>query len=187
MFKNYIKTAFRNIKRYKGYSFINIAGLTVGMACFILIFLWTYDELNYDTFHTHSNLLYRIILKKADDPGDPGVPSTPYILPKILKEEYSEIVEVIRVRTQAYPSAVRYGDIAFYEQKFFLTDPSFFSMFSYDLIAGNPRTALNSLNSVVVTKEAAQRYFGDEDPMGKILHWNNEHDLEVTGIIEKVP
>ncbi len=187
MFKNYIKTAFRNIKRYKGYSFINIAGLTVGMACFILIFLWVYDELNYDTFHTQSNRLFRIILKKADDPGDLGMPSTPYILPKILKEEYPEIVEVTRVRTRAYPSAVRYSDITFYEQRFFFTDPSFFSMFSYDLIAGNPKTALNNRNSVVVTKKAAQKYFGDEDPMGKILRWNNTQDLEVTGVIEKVP
>ena len=187
MFKNYIKTALRNIRRYKGYSFINIAGLTVGMACFILIFLWVYDELNYDTFHTHSNRLYRIILKKADDPGDVGIPSAPYILPRILKEEYPEIVEVTRVRTRGYPSAVRYGDIAFYEQRFFLTDPSFFSMFSYDFAAGNPETALNNPNSVVVTKEAALKYFGDGDPMGKILHWNNTQDLEVTGIIEKVP
>jgi len=187
MFKNYITTALRNIRRYKGYSFINIAGLTVGMACFILIFLWVYDELNYDTFHTHSNQLYRIILKKADDPGDVGIPSAPYILPKILKEEYPEIVEVTRVRTRGYPSAVRSGDIAFYEQRFFFADPSFFSMFSYDFIAGNPTAALNNPNSVVVTKEAAQRYFGDENPMGKILHWNNTQDLEVTGIIEKVP
>ncbi len=187
MFKNYIKTALRNIRRYKGYSIINIAGLTVGMACFILIFLWVYDELNYDTFHTHSDRLYRVILKKADDPNDPGIPSSPYILPKILKEEYPEIVEVTRVRTRGYPSAVRFGDIAFYEQRFFLTDPSFFSMFSYDFAAGNPATALNNPNSVVVTREAARKYFGDEDPMGKILHWNNSQDLEVTGIIEKVP
>jgi putative ABC transport system permease protein len=187
MIKNYIKTAFRNIQRYKGYTFINIAGLTVGMACFILIFLWVYDELNYDAFHTHSNELYRIILKKADDPGDPGVPSAPYILPKILKEEYPEIVEATRVRTRGYPSAVRHGDISFYEQRFFLTDPSFFSMFSYDFTAGDPKTALNNPNSVVVTKEAARKYFGDENPMGKILHWNNTQDLEVTGVIEKVP
>ncbi|UCC38608.1 MAG: ABC transporter permease [Candidatus Aminicenantes bacterium] len=187
MFKNYIKTAFRNIKRYKAYSFINIAGLTVGMACFILIFLWVYDELNYDTFHTHSNQLYRIILRKADEPGDPGVPSAPYILPKILKEEYPEIVEVTRVRTRAYPSAVRYGDITFYEQRFFLTDPSFFSMFSYDLIAGNPKTALENRNSVIVTEKAAQKYFGGENPMGKILRWNNKEDLKVTGVIAKVP
>jgi ABC-type antimicrobial peptide transport system permease subunit len=187
MLKNYIKMAFRNIRKYKGYSLINIAGLTVGMACFILIFLWVYDELNYDTFHTHSNRLFRIILKKADDPGDPGVPSAPYILPKILKEEYPEIAEVTRVRTRGYPSAVRSGDITSYEQRFFFADPSFFSMFSYDFAEGNPKTSLTNPNSVVITKEAAQRYFGDQAPMGKILRWNNAQDLEVTGVIEKVP
>ena len=187
MLKSYIKMAYRNIRRYKGYSIINIAGLTVGMACFILIFLWAYDELNYDTFHTHSKELYRIILKKAGDPGDPGIPSAPYILPGILKQEYPEIIEVTRVRTHGYPSAVRHGDITFYENRFFLTDPSFFSMFTYDFMQGNPETALNHPNSVVVTKESARRYFGDEDPMGKILRWNNSQDLKVTGVISKVP
>ena len=187
MLKNYLKLAFRNIRKYKGYSFINIAGLTVGMACFILIFLWVYDELNYDTFHDHSERLCRIILKKAGDPGDPGIPSSPYILPQILKDEYPEIVEVTRVRTRAYRSALRYGDIAFYERKFFFADPSFFSMFSYDFEDGNPSTALNSPNSVVITIEAARKYFGDENPMGKVLRWNNTQDLAVTGIIEKVP
>jgi len=187
MFKNYLKMAFRNIRRYKGYSLLNIAGLTVGMACFILIFLWVYDELNYDMFHTHSSRLYRIILKKADDPSDRGMSSTPYILPKILKEEYPEIVEVTRVRTRGYPSAVRHGDLTFYEQRFFFTDPSFFSMFSYDFMAGNPKTVLNNRNSVVITRKAAQKYFGDQDPMGKILRWNNTQDLEVTGVVEKVP
>ncbi len=187
MFKNYIKIAFRNIRRYKGYSLINIAGLTVGMACFILIFLWVYDELHYDTYHPNSDRLCRIILKKADDPGDPGIPSTPYILPQILKDEYPEIVEVTRVRTRGYPSAVRHGDITFYEQYFFFADPSFFSMFSYEFIAGNPKTALPNPNSVVITQKAAHKYFGDEDPMGKVLRWNNAHDLEVTGIIKMVP
>lgn len=187
MFRNYTKMAFRNIRKYKGYSFINIAGLTVGMACFILIFLWVYDELHYDTFHTHSDSLYRIILKKADDPGDPGMPSTPYILPQILKDEFPEIVEVTRVRTRGYPSAVRYSDTSYYEQRFFLADPSFFSMFSYDFTAGNPQKALNDPHSVVITQEAAHRYFGDDDPMGKVIRWNDTADLEVTGIIEKVP
>jgi len=187
MFKNYIKTAFRNIRRYKGYFFINIAGLTVGMACFILIFLWAYDEFNYDTFHTHSDRLCRIILKKAGDAGDPGIPSSPYILPKILKDDYPEIVEVARVRTRGYPSAVRYGDITFYEQKFFMTDNSFFSMFTYEFLKGDPRTVLANPNSVVITQEAARKYFGEADPMGKVLRWNNTHDLEVTGLISKVP
>jgi putative ABC transport system permease protein len=187
MIKNYIKIAFRNIWRYKGYSLINTAGLAVGMACFILIFLWVYDELHYDTFHTNSERLCRIILKKADEPGDPGMPSTPYILPKILKDDYPEIVEVTRVRTRAYPSAVRYNDISFYEQRFFFTDPSFFPMFSYDFIQGDPNTALNNPYSLVITQETADKYFGDQSPMGKVLRWNNTHDLEVTGIIKKVP
>ncbi len=187
MFKNYIKIAFRNIRRYKGYSLINIAGLTVGMACFILIFLWVHDEFHYDTYHAHSDRLCRILLKKAGDPGDPGIPSTPYILPQILKDEYPEIVEVTRVRTRGYPSAIRHGDLSFYERNFFLTDPSFFSMFTYEFAAGNPKTVLNNPNSVVITQEAALKYFGDDDPMGKVLRWNNTHDLEVTGIIEKVP
>ena len=187
MIKNYIKMAFRNIRRYKGYSLINIAGLTVGIACFILIFIWVYDELNYDTFHTHSERLCRIILKKASDPGDTGMPSSPYILPQILKDEYPEIVEVTRVRTRAYPSAVRHGDKSFYERQFFLTDPSFFSMFSYDFVEGNRETVLNTPHSLVMTREAAHRYFGDDDPMGKVLRWNDIQDLEVTGIIEKVP
>jgi putative ABC transport system permease protein len=187
MFRNYIKMAFRNILRYKGYSLINIVGLTVGMACFILIFLWVYDELHYDTYHAHSDRLCRIILKQADNPGDVGIPSTPYILPQILKDEYPEIVEVTRVRTWGYPSAVRHGDITFYEQHFFLADPSFFTMFSYDFVAGNPLTALPNPNSVVITQESAQKYFGDEDPMGKVLRWNNDRNLEVTGVIKKVP
>jgi putative ABC transport system permease protein len=187
MFKNYIKIAFRNIHRYKGYSLINIAGLTVGMACFILIFLWVYDELHYDTYHNHSERLCRIILKQPGNPGDPGIPSTPYILPQILKDEYPEIIEVTRVRTRAYPSAVRHSDITFYEQKFFLADPSFFSMFTYEFVTGNPLRALPNPNSVVITLEAAHKYFGDEDPMGKVLRWNNDRDLEVTGIIKEVP
>lgn len=187
MLKHYIKIALRNIRKYKAYSLINIAGLTIGMACFILIFLWVYDELHYDTFHTNSDRLFRIILKKAGDPTDRGIPSTPYILPQILKDEYPEIVEVTRVRTRGYPSAVRHGDITFYEQRFFLADPSFFEMFSYDFIAGNPQTALAHPNSVVITKEAARKYFGDENPMGKVLRWNDTADLKVEGIIKKVP
>ncbi len=187
MIKNYFKSAFRHIRKHKGYSFINIAGLTMGIACFILIFFWVYDELNYDTFHEHSERLCRIILKKAGDPGDPGIPSSPYILPRILKSEHPEIVETVRVRTRAYRSSLRYGDIAFYEQRFFFADPSFFFMFTYNFIGGNPATALNNPNSVVITAEAAQKYLGNENPMGKVLRWNNSHDLVVTGVIEKIP
>ncbi|MFC2146121.1 ABC transporter permease [Acidobacteriota bacterium] len=187
MFKNYLTIAIRNIKKYKGCSLINISGLAVGMACFILIFLYVYDEMHYDTFHTHADRLCRVLMHRADDPSDPGIPRAPYALPAILKEEFPEILETTRVRNRAYPSAVRYGDITFYENRFYLVDPSFFTMFTYDFVKGDPATALTNPQSVVLTEDAAARYFGDKNPMGKTLRWNNKQDLTITGVIKNVP
>jgi len=187
MFKNYLIIAIRNIKKYKGCSFINISGLAVGMACFILIFLYVYDEVHYDTFHRHADRLCRVLMHRADNPSDPGIPRAPYALPAILKEEFPEILETTRVRNRAYPSAVKHGDITFYEDRFYLVDPNFFTMFTYDFIQGNPASALTNPQSVVLTEGAAARYFGDKDPIGKTLRWNNQQDLTVTGVIKNVP
>lgn len=187
MLKNYLTTAARNLKKYRGYSLINILGLAVGMACSILIFLWAYDELHYDTFHPHSERIYRMIVRAADSPSDPGFPSAPYILPNILKAQYQEVEETVRVRTNDYPSPVRYKDLTFYEERFFLADASFFDIFGHTFLQGNPETALNKPNAVVLTRKSAEKYFGDENPLGRILRWNNLHDIEVTGVIEDVP
>ncbi len=187
MFGNYLKVAIRNLWKHKAHSLINIAGLTVGMACFILISLWVYEETHYDSFHENSGRLFRLILHKADDPADPGFPSAPYILPQILKAEFPEIEETVRVRDRAYPSALRYGDKSFYEDRFFLADPSFFTMFSYDFLEGEPGAALPGPRSVVITRSAAAKYFGEDDPMGKTLRWNETEDLVVTGVIGDVP
>ena len=183
MFRNYLKVAIRNLRKHKAYSLVNISGLAVGMACFILISLWVYDETHYDSFHANSGRLFRLILHKADEPTDPGFPSAPYILPQILKNEFPEIEETVRVRDRAYPSAVRCGDISFYENRFFLADATFFTMFSYEFLRGDPATALSGTRSVVLTKTAAAKYFGGDNPMGKILRWNEAEDLTVTGII----
>jgi putative ABC transport system permease protein len=187
LFWNNLKVAIRNLKKHKAYSLINIAGLTVGMACFILISLWIYDETHYDSFHANSGRLFRIILHKADDPADPGFPSAPYILPQILKSEFSEIEETVRVRDRGYPSAVRCGDKSFYENRFFFADASFFTMFSYKFLKGDPATALAGSRAVVITRETAAKYFGAEDPMGKTLRWNETEDIIVTGVIERPP
>lgn len=96
-------------------------------------------------------------------------------------------METARVRTHGYKSAVRYEDIKHYESKFFLADSSFFTLFTYNFISGSPENALNDPHSVVMTESAAERYFGNEDPMGKLIRWNNAQDLKVTGIIKKVP
>lgn len=185
MFRNYLKVAIRNLRKHKAYSLVNISGLAVGMACFILISLWVYDETHYDSFHANSSRLFRVILHKADEPTDPGFPSAPYILPQILKNEFPEIEETVRVRDRAYPSAIRYNDISFYENRFFLADASFFTMFSYDFLQGDPATALAGSRSVVLTKAAAAKYFGGDNPMGKVLRWNETEDLIVTGVITK--
>jgi putative ABC transport system permease protein len=187
MFWNYLKVAARNLKKHKGYSLINISGLTVGMACFILISLWVYDETHYDSFQANSSRLFRLVLHKADNPADPGFPSAPYILPQILKSEFPEIEETVRVRDRAYPSAVRYDDRSFYEDRFFMADTSFFTLFSYDFLKGDPATALAGTRSVVITRETAAKYFGADDPMGKTLRWNETEDLVVTGIIDDIP
>ena len=187
MLKNYLKTAFRNLIKYKGYSFINIAGLDVGLACAVLIFIWAYDELHYDSFHPDSDRIFRLIIHSADDPSAGGVPSTPYVLPQILKQEYPEVEEVVRVRTMAYPSALRQDDISYYEDRFFLADSSFFSIFGHEFLQGDPGSALAKPNSVVLTQDSVEKYFGAADPMGRILNWNNTADLEVTGVIDNVP
>ena len=187
MFSNYLKVAIRNLKKHKAYSLINISGLTVGMVCFILISLWIYDETHYDSFHADSGRLFRLILRPAGNPADPGFPSAPYVLPQILKDEFPDIEETVRVRDRAYASAVRFGDKSFYENRFFLADASFFSMFSYDFLKGDPATALADPGAVVVTRDTAAKYFGKDDPMGKVLRWNEAEDLIVTGVIERPP
>jgi putative ABC transport system permease protein len=187
MFASYLKVALRNLRKHKAYTLINVAGLTVGMACFILLSLWIYEETHYDSFHEKSGRLFRLILHKADDASDPGFPSAPYVLPRILKDEYPEIEETVRVRDRAYPSAVRSGDKAFYEDRFYMADPSFFGMFSYRFVEGEPGTALSGPRSVVLTRSAAARYFGTGEPMGRTLRWNETEDLVVTGVIEDVP
>jgi putative ABC transport system permease protein len=187
MFKNYIKTTLRTIGRHKTDSLVNVAGLAVGMACFILITLWTYDETHYDTFHANADRIFRLVLHKADEPSDPGFPSAPYILPAILRNEFPEIEETVRVRDVAYPSPLRYGNVLAYEARFFMADASFFTVFSHKFLKGDPATALAGPGSVVLTRAAAAKYFGDEDPMGKVMRWNNAEDLRVTGIVENVP
>ena len=187
MFSNYLKVAIRNLRKHKAYSLINIAGLAVGMACFILLSLWINEETHYDSFHENSGRLFRLILHKADDASDPGFPSAPYILPRILKEEFPEIEEAVRVRDRAYPSAVRFGDQSFYENRFYMADATFFGLFSYRFLEGDPETALAGPRSVVLTRSTAAKYFGADEPMGKTLRWNEAEDLVVTGIIDDVP
>jgi len=186
MFKNYLKIALRNIKRYKGYSFINIAGLAVGMACCILILLWVRDELSFDRFHHNLDHIHRVIRQEQDTAEAGKDALTPPPLAAALKEKFPEITHVTRFGSWGR-WLVTSGEKKFYETGYKCTDPDFFEMFDFPFVKGNPKKALLSTYSVVLTEKMAEKYFGNEDPMGKTLSINKQFDVTVTGVIKNVP
>ncbi len=184
MFKNYCKIALRNIKKHKAYSFINIAGLTAGLVCFIIISLWVRDELSFDQFHENKERLYKPIVQWEN--GQMTTTSS-WALGPAMKTQIPEIEDFARVWFW-HRSLVKYGDKRFDEENFYLADPSIFTMFSFPFVQGDPETVLSEMNSIVITRETAERYFGNEDPMGKVLQVvANEDDFIVTGVIENIP
>ncbi len=182
MLKNYLKIAIRNLFRQKLYSFINIVGLAFSIAVCLLIFLFIREELSYDKFHLNSDRIYRIIRESGDANELTGV--TPLPLGNALKTDFPDI-EVLQ--TKGMSNIINYKGNTFTENRFYFTDPNFFKVFSFPLIKGNPLTALKDPNSVVITKEIAKKYFGNENPMGKTLMSNNKDLLIVTGVMENVP
>jgi putative ABC transport system permease protein len=192
MFKNYLKIAIRNIHKNKLFAAINILGLAVGMACFILISLWVQDELSHDEFHLNKNELYLINIKHPGDLNGYGDPNAPYALAPILAQEFPEIINYTRIEeldniitcTFKYqPDENQSGQKMFYESNVWRVDTSFFTMFTFPFIHGNPETALGNQNSLVITDKIAEKYFGRENPLGKKLTLNNRRDYMVTGVV----
>ena len=180
MFTNYLKLAMRHMRRHWGYSLINILGLAIGMACCILIFLWVQHELSYDRFHEKADNLYLITVS-----GEQGIgTSSPWALVPALKNDFPEILKGSWYGV--FPLLTRYENKSFFEDVA-LVDNEFLDMFTFPFIKGNPEYALEDLNSVVLTEQAAARYFGSEDPIGKVIQFENQVDLQVTGVIEDVP
>jgi len=187
MLWNYLKVTWRNIRRYKGYSFINIVGLAVGLACCILILLWVQDELSYDRFHANGDDLYRIVAEwRKTEPATHYWPVCAPLAPA-LKEEYPEIIKAARFTRLRRGQLVKFGSKNFTEAQICLTDPDFFEMFTFPFVQGDVQTALTHPESIVFTEEMAVKYFGTEDPIGKTLNINNEYDFIVTGVIKNIP
>jgi len=183
MFKNYIKITFRHIKRHKGYSFINIAGLAIGMTCCILILLYIQYELSYDKFHEDAQDIYRIAFE-IPDRIDMNASSFGLLAPALM-QDFPEVQSAARIRR--LESTVFYKDHAFTEKNFFLADPRFFDVFTFPVISGDPENALSQPFSVMITQEMTEKYFGDEDPIGKTMLIDNKHDYKITGILKNPP
>ena len=185
MFKHYFKTAIRTIQRQRGYSAIHIFGLTIGITCSLFIFLWVQDEFSYDRFHKNLSRLYRVTTETqvGDQTLHGAVTSAP--LAHALKVNVPEVVHATRYGRGHWQ--VRFGEKRFMERAISFVDPDFLQMFSFPLIHGDPDLVLNDPYSILLTTAMVNKYFGDEDPMGKVMRINNQWDCKVTGIVKQVP
>jgi putative ABC transport system permease protein len=186
MLRNYLKIAIRNLRKHKGYSFINIAGLAVGMACALFILLAVQDELSFDRFHANAESLFRV---EQDQKGGQGlfhVNVTPYAMGPALKTGIPEITDSTRAaRTGAL--LVRVGEKAFFESRITAVDPSFLKMFSFPALRGSTEAALNEPSALVVTEDFAMKYFGTVEAVGKSVTVNNAFPATVTAVLKNVP
>ncbi len=189
MFRNYFKVAWRNIKRNKGYSFINIAGLAIGMAVCILILMFVRDELSYDSYHEHKDRIYRIERQwlAADGSVRSALCSVaPSFIP-YLENDFPEMEHIVRMLGTG-EILINFGDTYFLEERFYFTEHDIFEVFTIPLIKGDPQTALKNPNSIVLSESMVLKYFGDEDPMGKLMQVGSEREAyQVTGIMKDVP
>ncbi len=187
MFKNYLTVALRNVRRHKGFSGINIVGLAIGMAASILIAIFVLHELSFDRHHEKADRIYRVVAQF--DPG--GEKKGAYTVPPMAQAMLNELPEVEQaVRLSLWPSndLVRYQDNLFLEKGIIYADASIFDVFTIPFVLGDPKTALVEPRTIVLTKDIAHKYFGNENPLGRSLKFEDKgRDFKITGVIENCP
>jgi putative ABC transport system permease protein len=187
MFSNYLKIAIRNFMRNKLYSLLNILGLSVGIVASILILIYVQDELSYDKHHSKYKRIYRIssdfnFSGKADQAALTAIP-----LAHTMMDEFPEEIEMVCRFMPRPKDFIKYEDKEFYEENIFVADSTVFDMFDHKFIMGTKENALNAPYKMVMTESMAKKYFGDDDPIGKVITANVGYDLEVVAIVEDVP
>jgi len=186
MIKNYLLVAFRNLWRHRGFSAINILGLTVGLTAFYLIFLYVRFELTYDHFHTKADRIFRIVADIKTPTETRKVDGPAWAVGPHLPGEFPEVEAAVRISPNDL--LVRRGDVHFQETNSLFADSNFFTMFDFPLKYGDPKTALKEPYSIVLSETAAKKYFGDANPVGEhvlltILGWN----AVITGVMRDLP
>ncbi|MFT4016061.1 MAG: ABC transporter permease [Agriterribacter sp.] len=182
MFKTYFKLAYRNILKDKGYSVLNISGLAIGLASSILILLWVQNELSYDRFQKNAGQIYRIV----GDFGDLKAAVNTEAMPAALKAELPVVKDYARI-SLASTVLFEAGNRKFEEKRTFYADPSFMDVFSFPLVQGDRGEALKRVDGILITQEMAGKYFGHENPIGKILRKDNRENVVVTGVLANIP
>lgn len=187
MFQNFVKVIFRYLIRSRFFTILNIAGLSIGMSCCIIIYLFIKNELSYDRFHHDGENIYRV-LRQSQINGmqyNIGVTSGPYA--PALQQDYDGKIQTTSRAASFDGLLVRYKDKTFIEDHILLADSNFFAFFSYPLLKGDPSTVLENPNSLVVSKSFAAKYFGEDDPIGKVVNVDMENELMITGVLDDFP
>jgi putative ABC transport system permease protein len=184
MFKNYLKITCRNLLKNKSFTSINIAGLAVGMASAALILLWVQNEVSYDQFHQNKDRLYQMYNRSVFDGKLWCWGTTPKPMMKALKQDYPQVDQAARINSTSFLFTL--GDKHLNIPGYF-TDPDFLTMFSFPLVQGNPKVALNSMNNIVITEKTAKKLFGNEDAMGKTVKIDSVDFFTVTGVMKDLP
>ena len=185
MIKNYILTAIRNLKKHTAYSFINITGLAIGMACSILILLWVQDELKFDKWHSKKDRIERVLVNIVNN-GEPfHVAVTPAALAPNMEKDFPEIEFMCRFKNWG-SWLFKYKDGEYIQANSGAIDSTAFNIFDFKFISGNPENALTDANSVVLTEEVSERIFGEKNPVGEIVEVRGRGAFKVTGVIENV-
>ena len=186
MFRNYLRIAVRTLMKTKSVAAINILGLAIGIASFIMIISYVINEFSFDTFHNKADRIVRVIYSYEARGETRTISRIAFPLKYRLLESYPEVEKVVRFyQNRIDATTLKYEDNLFTEEKIYFTDPEVFDVFDFKLVVGDPSTALATMNSIVLTEEAAMKYFGKENPMGKTILYKNDNLLEVKGIVKK--
>ncbi len=188
MFKNYLKIAWRNIKNAKGYSFLKIAGLMIGLAVCLLILLFVQDEISFDAYHPYADRIYRLQRGYFDSNGE-AVSGFCTLAPSwvpVLQAGFKEIEQVARIYGPGNV-ILKVDDTSFSEERFFFAEPAIFDILNIPLLRGDSKTVLNEKGSLILSQSMARKYFGDEDPVGKSLTADSRLPFQVTGVMTDVP
>lgn len=187
MFRSYITTSIRNLKRYKWYSILNIVGLALGISCSALILFYVIFELSFDSYHSKEDRIYRVYKK---EPGRTFLGSDYFaVIPapagKAMESDFPEVESSVKI-SEAGESVVGLRAKLFLEKEMYYSEPSIFKIFDFPLIQGDYNTALAEPYSVVLSKEMADKYFGNENPIGKTVRFKNKYDLKITGVLKEI-
>ena len=187
MFKNNLKILFRSMMREKAYSITNIAGLTIGMICSFMIIAYVFHELSYDQFYNNADRIYRLESRMNMGQTDVRLATSNYASGFFMKDNLEEVDDVVHFRKAGENVSVEFDDQQFFEKNVVYSGNSVFNVFSLELILGNKESALTAPNTVILSESVSQKYFGRQNPVGKILTIGNSGEFKITGVFKDLP